>query len=223
MIKNRVASLGSSRRGTSPFSTDSCVQRRWTKGTVEKEKVPLLRSYETSSWQSSNYERRHLRGASRSARRALLAASPPPPLSSPLPPSALQHRISSHGSSRPPHSRRSFPSTSSTCRRHPCPGSSPGGRPAHAPCPPRPVHLQRCPCDLPPPLLPASLVAGDAVAACYASSRGTAGVFPVWLTSRVSASLAWQAVVVQLSLAVESRGGVRQVAYSRVACSRSFT
>jgi hypothetical protein len=57
LIKNWVASLGSSRRGTSPFSTDSCVQRRWTKGSVEKEKVPLLRSCETSSLaQSSNYE-----------------------------------------------------------------------------------------------------------------------------------------------------------------------
>ena len=45
-----------------------------------------------------------------------------------------------------------------------------------------PCTLQRRPCDLHPALLPASCVAGDAVAARCASYRGTAGVFPVSLT-----------------------------------------
>ena len=112
-------------------------------------------------------------------------------------------------------------STSSTCRRRPRPGFSPGGRPAHSSLL-RPCALHPRPCELPASLLPASGVAGDAVATLCASSRGTGARLPHPAYAHASAALAWQAVAVQMGLAAGSRSGGRQVAKSRVAFCRSF-
>ena len=115
------------------------------------------------------------------------------------------------------------------CHRHQLPlppppspaSSSPGGKQAK-PALLRPCALHPRPCELPASLLPASGVAGDAVATLCASSRGTGARLPHPAYAHASAALAWQAVAVQMGLAAGSRSGGRQVAKSRVAFCRSF-
>ena len=138
------------------------------------------------------------------------AAAPPPPQppAPPLPP--LPSPPSPPLPPPPPPTGTATPAAASPA------SSSPGGRQAQ-PALLCPCALHPRPCELPAPLLSASGVAGDAVATRCTCPRGTVARLPHPASSHASAALAWQAVGVQLGLAVGSWGGGRQVAKSGVA------